>query len=114
METLDSDTKQMLQHAGAYQLVGQLDQSTNPTNSSGEATIRNAYAQLTKDEMKLFESRFRKDMDFFGYERPTAITTFKPQAKDIQDIADKIIFLNNMENRPGPLDLSSEKIGVKP
>ncbi|XP_072034453.1 uncharacterized protein [Amphiura filiformis] len=99
METLQNDTHFILKRSGANELVEKLGQSTNPTNSSKNTMIQNAYAQLTSKDLTFFERRFQKDLDLFDYQRPKAITRLKSEEDDRRERVEKLRTVT--VNKPG-------------
>ena len=101
METLENDTHYILKRSGADEVVGKLGKSTNPTNSSKDSKIRDAFAQLTEKDLNLFERRFQKDLDLFDYQRPKAITKSKSEEEDRREKVEKLRTVTLKHPAPG-------------
>ena len=82
LETLKNDAYYILKNIGARHLFESFTNFNFPghaTNSSNPHNVREAFANVTEEDILQFERRFEKDMKMFGYQRPLAITHFKPE-----------------------------------
>ena len=73
-----------MQQTIPYNLTSIMNTKPHATNSSSENKVRDAFTQVTEEDIVQFEKRFEMDMALFGYERPKAITRLRTEAEDLK------------------------------